>query len=200
MNIYIIFYKIYLKPLKDITFMYYIRMTDTDTLPNTSTSDDTRYAGRVKWFNNKAGYGFISSTKDGENSDIFVHHSALSTTVDQFRYLMEGEYVEFSLSSINSDDEKVSALDVKGLNGGKLMCETRNDRKFNSDLTQVDPEMPRRPHSTHRPGRGPRGPRMVIPSPDGDGTEWELVRRRTSRPTGVSKSVSKSVSTPSFQS
>lgn len=194
MNIYIIFYKIYLKPLKDITFMYYIRMTDNDSLPNTFTSDDTRYAGRVKWFNNKAGYGFISSTKDGENSDIFVHHSALSTTVDQFRYLMEGEYVEFSLSAVNPEDEKVSALDVKGLNGGKLMCETRNDRKFNSDLTQVDAEMPNT-RRYNRSGRGPRGPRMVIPSPDGDGTEWELVRRRTSRPTGVSKSVS----TPSFQ-
>jgi CspA family cold shock protein len=90
----------------------YIRMTEAESLPNTTTSEDTRYAGRVKWFNNKAGYGFISSTKDGENTDVFVHHSALSTTVDQFRYLMEGEYVEFSLSPVNSDDEKVSAVDV----------------------------------------------------------------------------------------
>ena len=192
-NIYIAYLKIYLKPLKDRMLFIYIRMTEAETLPNTTASEDTRYAGRVKWFNNKAGYGFISSTKDGENTDVFVHHSALSTTVDQFRYLMEGEYVEFSLSPVNSDDEKVSAVDVKGLNGGKLMCETRNERKFNSDTTQENSETTKTRRYT-RSGRGPRGTRMVIPSPDGDGTEWELVRRRTSRPPA-----SKTVSTPSFQ-
>ena len=36
------------------------------------------FTGRVKWFNNKAGYGFITITDgDRSGSDIFVHHSAI---------------------------------------------------------------------------------------------------------------------------
>lgn len=148
--------------------------------PTVSTSTE-RYSGRVKWFNNKNGYGFISSKIDDEDLDIFVHHSELSTDVDQFRYLLEGEYVEFSLNKTSDDDEKISAQKVKGLDGGKLMCETKNDRKLAMSKMEDGVHRPRRNYNS-----GPRSHqsrnRLVIPSPDGDGSEWELVRRRP-RPT-----------------
>lgn len=82
-----------------------------------------RVTGRVKWFNNQAGYGFISLK---EEKDIFVHHSALKTQKDQFRYLVEGEYCEFEIEK----SEKETAGNVTGPEGGKLMCETRNDRRI----------------------------------------------------------------------
>jgi len=49
--------------------------------------------GKVKWFNDAKGFGFI--TMSGENRDIFVHHSAIQA--DGFRTLLEGEDVEFDL-------------------------------------------------------------------------------------------------------
>ena len=48
--------------------------------------------GRVKWFNNEKGYGFIEYK---ENEDIFVHYSAISQ--DGYKSLTEGQYVEFNL-------------------------------------------------------------------------------------------------------
>ena len=36
-----------------------------------------RLTGIVKWFNNKSGYGFIS-TLDDEKKDVFVHYTSIS--------------------------------------------------------------------------------------------------------------------------
>ena len=49
--------------------------------------------GRVKWFNEKKGFGFIS--KDDGN-DVFVHFSAIKR--DGFKSLGEGDEVEFEVS------------------------------------------------------------------------------------------------------
>ena len=49
--------------------------------------------GRVKWFNEKKGFGFIS--KD-EGEDVFVHFSAIKG--DGFKSLNEGDEVEFETS------------------------------------------------------------------------------------------------------
>ena len=48
--------------------------------------------GRVKWFNNEKGYGFIENP---EKSDIFVHYSAINQ--EGYKSLMEGQKVEFTL-------------------------------------------------------------------------------------------------------
>ena len=49
--------------------------------------------GRVKWFNNARGFGFI--TPEGSDEDCFVHHTAIQS--DGFRSLEEGQKVEFSV-------------------------------------------------------------------------------------------------------
>jgi CspA family cold shock protein len=51
-----------------------------------------RSTGRVKWFNDAKGFGFIT-TEDGQ--DVFVHFSAIQA--QGFRTLAEGAAVEFDL-------------------------------------------------------------------------------------------------------
>ena len=49
--------------------------------------------GKVKWFNNAKGFGFIEREEGG---DIFVHYSSIK--VDGYRTLKEGQLVEFIVS------------------------------------------------------------------------------------------------------
>ena len=100
----------------------------------TSTSAVDRQLGRVKWFNNKAGYGFITATRDGTETDIFVHHSDVMVVNEQYKYLVQGEYVEFVIIFTEEGPHKFKASEVSGINGGKLMCETRNEfRQMKTD-------------------------------------------------------------------
>ena len=48
--------------------------------------------GRVKWFNNEKGYGFIEYTAD---EDIFVHYSTIRQ--DGYKTLTEGQLIRFQL-------------------------------------------------------------------------------------------------------
>ena len=48
--------------------------------------------GRVKWFNDKKGYGFIETEDQG---DVFVHYSAIEG--EGFRSVSEGEQVSFEV-------------------------------------------------------------------------------------------------------
>ena len=60
--------------------------------------------GRVKWFNNEKGYGFIDYP---EGEDIFVHYSAIKQ--DGYKTLSEGQVVEFDLieSQTNHNHEDI---------------------------------------------------------------------------------------------
>ena len=49
-------------------------------------------SGKVKWFNNDKGYGFLEV--EG-SEDIFVHYSAIKSK--GYRTLLEGQYVNFEL-------------------------------------------------------------------------------------------------------
>jgi len=85
--------------------------------------------GRVKWFNNKSGYGFITATIDGVEKDVFVHHSAISVSSSQYKYLVQGEYVQFSLDRLaEGSSHEIQAMNVCGIQGGPLQCESRRQR------------------------------------------------------------------------
>ncbi|MFO1462247.1 MAG: cold-shock protein [bacterium] len=53
-----------------------------------------RERGKVKWFNNNKGFGFIEQ-ENGQ--DVFVHYSAIAG--DGYKTLAEGQTVEFDLST-----------------------------------------------------------------------------------------------------
>ena len=96
---------------------------------NVSTSSE-RLTGRVKWFNNKSGYGFITVTDgDKSGSDVFVHHSSIKVDSEQYKYLVQGEYVDFNLSNTKNSVHEFQAGEVYGIKGGKLMCETRHESR-----------------------------------------------------------------------
>ena len=117
---------------------------DTSTSANTSAS---KFTGRVKWFNNKSGYGFVtvvSSDSVGSvavGSDVFAHHSEIAVTADQYRYLVQGEYVEFCVAKTSSGNHEFQCSKIRGIHSGQLICETRHSARemYKSSSTQPTP-------------------------------------------------------------
>lgn len=97
---------------------------------NNTNNNSPRIVGQVKWFNNKAGYGFIT-VSDGEyvGKDIFAHYSTIRVGDTQYRYLVQGEYVEFQLSISTNTAHEYQATHISGIKGGLLMCETRQSSR-----------------------------------------------------------------------
>jgi len=50
--------------------------------------------GKVKWFNNQKGYGFITPEN---GKDVFVHHSVIQG--EGYKSLEEGQEVEFDIQN-----------------------------------------------------------------------------------------------------
>ena len=150
--------------------------------PNAGNTSSERLTGRVKWFNNRAGFGFVTVLDgDKKDEDVFVHHSGIEVSSEQYKYLVQGEYVSFSLRESDNDEHPYQAGDVRGVLGGWLMCETRNANRSSRDEAGDDDEedaprrRPKRQSSRRVRPRG-SGPR----SSGGDTDEWVLTRR--SRP------------------
>eukprot|EP01002_Notosolenus_urceolatus_P015561 NODE_8243_length_526_cov_7.656184_g7187_i0.p2 GENE.NODE_8243_length_526_cov_7.656184_g7187_i0~~NODE_8243_length_526_cov_7.656184_g7187_i0.p2 ORF type:complete len:125 (-),score=29.31 NODE_8243_length_526_cov_7.656184_g7187_i0:108-482(-) len=76
-------------------------------------SEGARTGGRVKWFDQQKGFGFIS-TDAGE--DLFVHQSAIKST--GFRALSEGAEVEFDIDV--GQDGKKKCLNVTQPGGADI--------------------------------------------------------------------------------
>ena len=66
--------------------------------------------GRVKWFNNEKGYGFIEIGA-GVGEDVFVHYSAIEQT--GYKSLNEGDVVEFTLIRTAKGNQAINVKEVK---------------------------------------------------------------------------------------
>ena len=64
--------------------------------------------GKVKWFNNEKGYGFIEYN---DMEDIFVHYSSILT--EGFKTLVEGQYVDFELVRTDKGLQEKNVIEVK---------------------------------------------------------------------------------------
>ena len=162
-------------------------MSSTDNT-DTSTQDfdtTTLYVGRVKWFNNKAGYGFCTVVgqegADRVGEDVFVHHTAVTVNSGQYKYLVQGEYVHFNLRSSDSGSHPYQAANLAGLFGGWLMCETRNEQRqqraeHGDDDVSENSRPPRHKRTVRLQGSGPRGSR-------GPQNNWSLAVKKTHQAT-----------------
>jgi cold shock CspA family protein len=137
-----------------------------------------RKVGNVKWFNNKAGYGFITV---GENTDspmdVFAHYSNINVSNSQYKYLVQGEYVEFVLTPTPEGPHEFQATAITGIEGGPTLCERR---RLNRDsLPEEGEEAPvrRQPRTDDRP-------RTARPS-----AKATVVRRKPSSSEKVSQDV-----------
>ena len=95
-----------------------------------------KFIGQVKWFNNKAGYGFITTTGIHGENDVFAHYTTIQASNTQYKYLVLGEYVEFQMIKSVNQSHEFQATTITGINGGRLMCETRQMNR----LTNTEPE------------------------------------------------------------
>ena len=124
-----------------------------------SSNDVQRLTGMVKWFNNKSGFGFITVCGAGEygGKDIFAHYSSIRVTNSQYKYLVQGEYVDFKIVKSESDTHEYQASDITGVCNGPILCETRrqiqsaqNDTRRPAQSTQSDARR-ERPRQARRP-------------------------------------------------
>ncbi len=63
--------------------------------------------GKVKWFNNQKGYGFITPEN---GADVFVHHTAIQG--EGYKSLEEGQAVQFEITQGPKGDQAVNVVKI----------------------------------------------------------------------------------------
>jgi len=132
--------------------------TSSTTVPATISTGTERVLGLVKWF--QGGFGFVTNFDTKE--DVFVHHSSVTTTIDCWKMLYPGEYVYFSVGTM--EDGKSQAVNVTGVREGPLRCETlsllRQEREEYNNDTRTESQDGRSTRNTGGRSRGGRGARQ----------------------------------------
>jgi cold shock CspA family protein len=83
--------------------------------------------GRVKWFNKKGGFGFVRDLDSDE--EYFVYHVDIRVKKECYRYLTEGEYVEFEIGKSQNEKYKKQAREVRGIKDNGLLCEISTKKR-----------------------------------------------------------------------
>ena len=106
--------------------------------------------------------------------------SSVQVNSEQYKYLVQGEYVEFSLKTSDNTDHPYQAFDVTGVGSGKLMCETRTEQREQRDAqvaSNADEAADNKRDTNRGPRRGNRN-RRTGGRPRGDGGGWDLDKRK----------------------
>jgi len=106
----------------------------------------TQNLGRIKWFNNRKGFGFLTDCET--NDDIFVHFSAIQTPNDVYKSLIEGEYVQYQPGTDKSG--KSVALNITGVAGGPLLCQNKERRIYRVKRDTEESGEKRQPRRNNR--------------------------------------------------
>ena len=80
-------------------------------------------SGKVKWFNNAKGYGFIN--EDGKDEDLFAHYSAIQ--MDGYKTLKAGQAVEFEIIQGPKGLHAVKIMDAAAAAAAKVQCQAASD-------------------------------------------------------------------------
>ena len=103
------------------------------------------FLGRIKWFNGSRGYGFVTNVRNGD--DTFLHHTGITVKENCWKTLFPGEYVSYEVTV--DDSGKSNAVNVTGVEGGPLLCETRSILN-----RERDGNRPRRSRNSRRQQEG----------------------------------------------
>ncbi len=68
-----------------------------------------RLKGKVKWFNNAKGYGFIGRD---DGPDVFVHYSSIQS--EGYKSLQEGDDVEFEIAQGQKGPQAENVIRLQG--------------------------------------------------------------------------------------
>ena len=160
-------------------------MSNSETQVSSSNDaevvESQRLTGIVKWFNNRAGFGFVTVLSgDRKEEDVFAHHSGITVDSEQYKYLVQGEYVWFSLRESDNEEHPYQAGTVRGWGDGMLMCETRHanrSQRSTEDGEDDSGDNRRRPRNNNNRRRGPRRGPSHDGENEGGSEEWVLQRR-----------------------
>ena len=99
------------------------------------TTNNDRKVGKVKWFNNAKGYGFILA--DGSTEDLFAHYSTIQ--MQGYRTLKAGQTVQFDIEPSDKGSHAVNIvcldnLDTDPQDNGTLKTKTVIEGELTEEL------------------------------------------------------------------
>jgi len=163
--------------------------TGSDT-PPCDFDGSTVHTARCKWFNNKAGYGFLTVVRSPDESkvgsDVFAHHTGITVGSEQYKYLVQGEYVDFTMRETDSGDHAIQAANITGVGGEQLMCETRNEQRKQQEQNRGEDDASkddtRGERRTKKPNRRVNAQVRLRGEGPREGEVWTLTRSNAKKP------------------
>ena len=89
--------------------------------------------GKVKWFNNAKGYGFILSDEGGE--DMFAHYSSIQT--EGYKTLKAGQSVEFDTKPSDQGTHAINITPLDMLSAGQDGQDSHAEKVLESETLQA---------------------------------------------------------------